>query len=66
MLDANGEVIEGKFDVFEIGARLSPDSSEYKECIQAIEDYYANNRTEENRQTLNAIAALLGISASIE
>lgn len=66
MLDANGEVIEGKFDVFEIGSRISTDSSDYKECVQAIEDYYANHRTEENRQTLNAIAALLGVSASIE
>ncbi|MBQ2735501.1 MAG: hypothetical protein IJF33_06680 [Clostridia bacterium] len=66
MLDANGEVKEGKFDAFELGNRISPESKDYKECVQAIQDYYANHRTEENRQTLNAIAALLGVSVTID
>ena len=64
MLDSNGEVKEDKFDVFDIGNKISTGSQEYTECVQAMQNYYDSHHTEENRQTLNAIAALLGISIS--
>ena len=64
MLDANGEVLEGKFDVYDLSNRISPTSLEYQECVAAIQAYYTNHHTEENRQTLNAIAALLGVTVT--
>lgn len=68
MLNENNTVIEEKYDAFDLGKQIPQDSEEYKECVKAIQDYYAipENHTEENKLTLIAISALLGISVDFE
>jgi len=61
MLDSNGNVKEGKFDLFGIGSMIPEDSNEYKECVDAFQRYYDNHHSEQTRQTLVAISALLGV-----
>lgn len=65
MLDENNQVKEGKHDAFDLGAKLPANSSDRADCEAAIAAYYAAHRDEpECRNTLLALAALLGVDAS--
>ena len=64
-LDANGNILEDKFDVFELGERIPTESADYTEFVQALKDYYAEKPTEETRQTLMAISAIMGVPAEL-
>jgi hypothetical protein len=61
LLDENGKVIEEKKDAFDLGRKLDEDSTEYKQFMDALDASYAKEPTEENKQTLTALAALFGI-----
>jgi hypothetical protein len=61
LLDENGNVIEEKKDAFDLGRKLDEGSTEYKQFIDALDASYAKEPTEENKQTLTALAALFGI-----
>ena len=64
MLDANGNVKEGKFDAFDVGAKIPQTSTDRQECEDAIAAYYAQHHDETTRLSLLAFAALLGVDAS--
>lgn len=64
MLDENGNVKEGKFDAFDIGAKIPETSTDRQDCEAAIAAYYAQHHDESTRQSLLAFAALLGVDAS--
>ncbi len=61
LLDENGKVKEGKYDAFDLSERIPETSSDYQECVDAMNAYYQNAPTEENYLTLKAISALLGV-----
>lgn len=64
MLNEDGSVAEGREDALGIGTKLSGDAAETEqaECRDAMQAYYESNPTEENKQSLRAISALLGVS----
>ena len=64
MLNTDGTVKEGKFDAFELGAKIPESSSDYADCIAAIDAYYAQHNDANTRAALMALAALLGVDAS--
>lgn len=64
MLDENGNVKDGKFDAFELGAKLPQSSTDYQDCITAIDAYYAQHKDADTRVALLALAALLGVDAT--
>lgn len=65
MLDENGNVKEGKQDAFDLGAKLPASSTDRADCEAAIAAYYAAHGEEENcKETLMALAALLGVDGS--
>ena len=65
MLDENGNVKEGKQDAFDLGAKLPANSTDRADCEAAIAAYYAEHGEEENcKDTLMALAALLGVDGS--
>ncbi len=66
MLDENGNVLEGKFDVFELGEKIPEDSENYQEFVDAVKACYENDRTADTKATLTAITAILGISVELD
>lgn len=62
ILDENGNVIEEKKDAFDLGRKIDENSAEYKELVEALDASYAKEPTEENKQTLTALAALFGVT----
>ena len=61
MLDENGNVIEGRADAFGLAGKMNEESNDYQATIDAIEAYYAEHNDVETRDTLRALAALLGV-----
>ncbi len=66
MLDENGEIAEGKFDVFHLSNRIPETSEDYIECVNAMKAYYEDHPTEETAQTMKAVSALLGVAVDAE
>lgn len=65
MLNENGSVKEGKQDAFDLGAKIPANSTDRADCEAAIEAYYDAHSEEENcKDTLTALAALLGVDGS--
>ncbi len=65
MLDESGNVKEGKQDAFDLGAKLPTNSTDRAECEAAIAAYYDAHSEDENcKETLIALAALLGVDGS--
>ena len=64
MLDENGNIKDGKFDAFDLAAKLPETSTDYQDCLDAIEAYYAQHRDEQTQRSLLALSALLGVDAS--
>ncbi len=60
----NGEVKEGKFDAFEVGAKIPEHSTDREDCVNAIDAYYSEHPDAETRDTLLAFSALLGVDAA--
>ncbi|MBQ8214578.1 MAG: hypothetical protein IJZ80_11260 [Clostridia bacterium] len=61
LLDENGSVLEEKKDAFDLGRKLNEGSDEYTEFVEALDASYAENPTEETKQSLTALAALFGV-----
>lgn len=62
LLDENGDVEEGKFDVFGLGEKIPTDSDEYKELVDALDSYTGSHQDEATKQTVGALYALFGIA----
>ena len=60
----NGQVKDGRFDAFEIGAKIPEHSTDREDCVDAMDAYYSEHPDEETRQTLLALSALLGVDAA--
>jgi hypothetical protein len=61
----DGNVREDRYDAFDLAAKMPTDSTDCQDGIAAFEAYYAAHADEETRQTINALAALLGISENL-
>ena len=61
----NGVLREDRYDAFDLAAKMPTDSTDCQDGIAAFEAYYQANASEQNRQTINALAALLGISNNL-
>ena len=62
LLDEEGNVIEEKKDSFDLGRKMEEGSAEYTEFLEALDASYQANPSEENKQSLTALAALFGIA----
>lgn len=60
----DGAVREDRFDAFDLGAKLPSESNDRQDCVEALHNYYVEHNDDETRDTLRALAALLGVDAS--
>lgn len=61
MLDENNNIKNDKKDAFGLGGKMNQEAGDYQATVDAINAYYASHATEENKLTLTALAALLGV-----
>ena len=66
LLDANGEVKEGKSDAFGLSEKIPTESEDYKELVAALEAYTDSHQDVQTKQTVKAIAALFGVSVNVD
>jgi len=62
LLDQNGDVKEGMFDVFGLSDKIPVTSPEYNELVGALNAYMGSHQDQNTKLTVKALSALFGIA----